>query len=372
MESVLLSFFTSIAVVLAITPSIISVAKFKNIFDIPTEKKLHKNDTPRIGGTAIFIAVLFSYPLWRPPVQDPSFRYMLASMLILFLIGIKDDIIGLSPLRKLGAQLLVSLIIVMDGEGAIRLTGLHGFLNMEEVPYWASVAISVFTIIVITNSFNLIDGIDGLAAGLGLISSLAFGFWFFYTENLLHACLAFSLSGALLGILFFNYSPAKIFIGDCGSLIIGFLLSLLTIRFIELNAADKLQTYTYLPPSDNSSLITLIRDSGPQRFFIRCAPAFAVAAMIVPLYDTLRSFLVRIVNKKSPFEGDTNHLHHRLLFIGFSQSQICVILFSVSILFIVSAFLLRAMSSDRVIIILFALAVLLDLLLFLVKRAKTK
>lgn len=367
MEHILLALLTAIAVVVAVTPSVITIAKFKNIFDIPGERKPHKNEIPHIGGVAIIAAFLFAYSLWRPSLPDPSFRYILASSLILFLVGIRDDILGLSPLKKLAAQILVSFIVIIDGDGAVRLTGLHGVLNISDVPYWMSIALSLFTFIVIINSFNLIDGIDGLASGLGMIASLAFGFWFFYTNNLIFASMGFALAGALMGMLFFNFSPAKIFIGDCGSLVVGFLLALLAIKFIELNSIP-LQQGTYAA-SINSA--TYIRDTSLQRFMIPSAPAFAIAVLIVPLYDTLRIFLVRIVNKRSPFQGDTNHIHHRLSFIGFNARMICMILFGVNIFFIAIAYFLKNLNVNVLIGILGLTAVALDFILFLAKRRKT-
>ncbi len=372
MGNILLSFFTSIAVVLAITPSIISIARKKNIFDFPTEQKLHKGQIPHIGGFAIFAGVLFAYSLWKPPLPDPSFRYILASVLILFLVGLKDDIMGMTPLHKLLAQIVVALIITIDGEGAVRLTNFHGLMAIYEIPYWVSVLFSVFIFVVITNAFNLIDGIDGLAAGLGFISSLTFGFWFYCTNNLTTACIGFALAGALLGILFFNFTPAKIFIGDCGSLIIGFLISLMAIKFIELNREFMLQHITYSYSSDSSSPVTIIKDSRLEKFIITSGPAFAIAVLMVPLYDTLRSFVVRILNRKSPFAGDTNHIHHRLLFIGFRPAEICIILFLLNIFFITVSYLLRDLSPNHLIIVLLASAVLLDTILFFVKRKKTK
>lgn len=371
MESILLTFFTSIAVVLAITPSIISISKHKNIFDFPGENKLHKGSIPHIGGIAIFAGILFSYSLWKPPLPDMSFRYVLASLIVLFLIGLKDDILGMTPLKKLGAQLLVAMIVVMDGEGAVRLSGLHGIFNVFGIPMWMCIILSIFTFVTITNSFNLIDGIDGLAAGLGLIASLTFGFWFFCTNNLVLACMSFALSGAVLGILFFNFSPAKIFIGDCGSLIIGFVLSMLAVKFIELNQEFALQHLSYSSTTDSSGAVAIVKDTRYQRFIINGGPGFAVAVLIVPLYDTLRSFLVRIINRKSPFKGDTNHIHHRLLFLGFNPAEICIILFLVNILFITVAYLLRDVSPDQLIGIIFLSAISLDFILFLIKRSKT-
>jgi UDP-GlcNAc:undecaprenyl-phosphate/decaprenyl-phosphate GlcNAc-1-phosphate transferase len=368
-EYLLLTFLTSVAVVLASTPSIISVARYKNIFDLPTADKLHKSEIPRIGGLAIFAAILFGYSLWRPSLPDPSFRFVLACLLILFFVGLKDDIIGISPAKKLAAQMVVGLLIVFDGEGAVRLSGFHGFLGIYEMNYYASALISIFLFIVIINAFNLIDGIDGLATGLGLITSLVFGFWFFAVESVMMSCLAFAVSGALLGILFFNFSPAKIFIGDSGSLVIGFMAALFSLKFIEVNEMHR-EVLQNIGSAQKLALFPEMKDDLGQMIF-NSSPAFAMAVLIVPLYDTLRVFLVRIINRRSPFKGDTNHIHHRLLFMGFNQAQTSLILFTITILFTAMSFLMKDTDVNLHILVLFLTAVFLDGVLFSLKRMKT-
>jgi UDP-N-acetylmuramyl pentapeptide phosphotransferase/UDP-N-acetylglucosamine-1-phosphate transferase len=117
---------------------------------------------------------------------------------------------------------------------------MHGVLGIYELPIWASVSFTIFVVIVITNAFNLIDGVDGLAAGVGLIASTTFCFWFYYAEDWTYAVLAFSLAGALLGFLRFNFNPAKIFMGDSGSLVIGFLFAVMAIELVEYDAQQEL------------------------------------------------------------------------------------------------------------------------------------
>lgn len=346
MVYVILPFITAAAVVLFSIPSIIRVADFKNIFEYPAERKLHKQKTPRIGGIAIFAAVLFSYALWSYSfytntslIQNNSFQFALACLLILFFVGVKDDIIGVSPFKKLLAQLIVAVIIVVPGD--VRLTGLHGILGIHEIPYWTSVVFTMFTFIVVINAFNLIDGIDGLAAGIGFITSVTFGLWFYVANNFGLSCMAFSLAGALLGTLRYNFYPAKIFMGDCGSLIIGFLSAYFCINFIESNI-------------NNDDFIS--------------APVFAMAVLGVPLFDTLRIFTVRVMNKRSPFEGDTNHIHHRILELVLSQRKTVFILFAINILFILTAYLLRNINPNVLIALILLLAVSLNVLLTVLKR----
>ena len=153
---------------------------------------------------------------------------------------------------------------------------------------------------------NLIDGIDGLAGGIGFIASFIFGIWFFINENFALSFLSASVCGALIGFLMFNFSKTKkIFMGDTGSLILGFLLTIFAIKYINLNQE--------------------VDESG-QALAYGSAPVIAVVVLIVPIFDTLRVFLVRILNKKSPFEGDRIHLHHILIDLGLSHLMATIIL----------------------------------------------
>ncbi|MEO8762052.1 MAG: MraY family glycosyltransferase [Bacteroidia bacterium] len=306
-----LVFVTAFVVVLYATPSLIKVAILKRLFDEPGNRKIHTRVVPTIGGIIIFAATLFSYSLWFEldfskirNMYDLSqvyqyvreFKLIVATMLMLFFIGIKDDIIGTAPIKKLIAQMLTALILVLVGN--IRITGLHGILEVNEIPYWASVFLSLFTFIVVINAFNLIDGVDGLAAGVGFIGCMAFGTWFVCANDVILASLAFALGGSLLGFLVFNFSPAKIFMGDSGSLTIGLIICVLGIKLIEY-PVDKLDgILPYLSK-----------------------PVFVIAVLIYPLADTLRVFTMRAIAGVSPFSADRNHLHHRFIDIGFGHRK---------------------------------------------------
>ena len=221
------------------TPALIKVAKMKHLVDEPSEdRKTHHRSIPTIGGVIIFSAFIFSCFLWFPDdnmrarAELQQIMCLMASLILLFFVGVKDDIIGTSPMKKLLAHFLVGFILVVMGN--IRISGFHGLLGLEvELPEYASIFISIFVYIVIVNSINLIDGVDGLASGVGLIACVAFGLWFAMTGDKHWALVAFSLSGALLGFLVFNFNPAKIFMGDSGSLIIGAVVSVLALKIIE-------------------------------------------------------------------------------------------------------------------------------------------
>lgn len=318
MAILILVFVTAFAVVLYSTPALIKVAVLKRLIDAPTEeRKVHKRAVPTIGGIIIYAATLFSFSLWYN-IDDlheykeiyesvKEFKILVATSLVLFFVGVKDDIIGTSPVKKLFANILVGLILVLMGD--IRITGLHGVFGVEEIPHWGSVFLSLFTYIVVVNAMNLIDGVDGLAAGVGFIASLVFGVWFIFANEYTLASLSFSLAGALLGFLIFNFSPAKIFMGDSGSLIIGMFICVLSIKLIEY-PIERL---------DN--------------FWVHVSkPMIAIAALIYPLTDTLRVFIIRAARGQSPFSADRNHLHHRLLDCGYSHVKTVIIIYVYSVL----------------------------------------
>ncbi|MBC7862977.1 MAG: undecaprenyl/decaprenyl-phosphate alpha-N-acetylglucosaminyl 1-phosphate transferase, partial [Bacteroidia bacterium] len=313
----LLVFFTAFLVVLYCTPALIKVAILKRLFDEPGGRKIHKRIIPTIGGIIIFAATLFSFSLWFSlDVADGTsaevlkyikeFKLIIATSLVLFFVGVKDDIIGTAPIKKLVAHVIVALILVLIGD--VRITGLHGIFDITDIPYWASVFLSLFTYVVVVNGFNLIDGVDGLAAGVGLIAASAMGTWFIFANDYVLASLAFSLAGALLGFLVFNFSPAKIFMGDSGSLTIGLIICILTIKLIEY------------PPEKLHGL-----------FLYLSKPVFAIAAIIYPLVDTLRIFIIRASKGHSPFSADRNHLHHRIIDCGFGHSGTVILIYLFSV-----------------------------------------
>jgi UDP-GlcNAc:undecaprenyl-phosphate/decaprenyl-phosphate GlcNAc-1-phosphate transferase len=317
MSTLILVFLTSFVVVLYATPSLIKVAVLKRLIDAPSEeRKIHKRSVPTIGGIIIYAGTIFAYTLWYN-IEDgifydkilrsvTEFKLIIATSLILFFVGVKDDIIGTAPVKKLFAHIVVALILVLMGD--IRITGLHGIFGVSEIPHWGSVFLSIFTYVVVVNAFNLIDGVDGLAAGVGFLSCCAFGTWFVFANEFPYAAMSFSLAGALLGFLIFNFSPARIFMGDSGSLVIGMFICVLAIKLIEYP----------IQQLDN--------------FWVRVSkPVFAISALAYPLLDTLRIFIIRAVKGQSPFVADRNHIHHKLIDCKFSHKKTVIIIYLFSI-----------------------------------------
>jgi len=316
MITVILAIVTSFLISIYAIPSIITVAKLKNLYDKPEERKIHTLKTPRLGGMAIFVAFSLSALLFGNFTEIEGTKYIGVALIILFFSGLKDDVIILSPLKKLYTQLMAAGLVTSIG--AIRLTNLHGVFGVNEIPMVIGIALSMFMIIVITNSVNLIDGVDGLAGSLTFIISATYGYFFYMSSDTEWMLLSLTLAGAILGFLFFNFSPAKIFMGDAGSLTIGFLISLFTIHFIESNSPSV---------------------GGIDR--LTSAPGIALAILVVPLYDTLRVFILRCLNRTSPFKADKNHLHHWLIKNGQSHKQVSIVLSMVNLLFILIAYFIK-------------------------------
>ncbi len=316
MDNILLSGGLAFLITFFSIPVIIDVAKSKKLFDEPDERKVHKEVVPTLGGLGIFAGFIVASLLGVPSSVPPVFQYFVAASMVIFFLGIKDDIIILSASKKFVGQLVAAGIIIKFG--GIRISEMHGFLGLHTIPYTASILLTVFTIIVITNSFNLIDGVDGLAGSLGLLTSSIFGIYFIATSQLMYAVMAFSLVGSLVAFLIYNFSPAKIFMGDTGSLLIGLLNSIFAIKFISIAADSSLG----LP--------------------VQSAPAIGFAILIVPLFDTLRVVTIRILTRRSPFSPDRNHIHHFLLELGLSHRMIVFTAISANIVFIALAYLLRS------------------------------
>lgn len=331
MINIAFSCITAFVITFLAIPSIIKVSIIKNLFDEPGERKSHKSSIPTLGGLAIFGGVLFSFTFWSSGFEYQPSQYIIAAIIIMFFIGIKDDIVELTARKKFSGQIIAALVIVLFAN--IRITTLCGIFGIYDIPYWTSILFSLFTILLIVNAFNLIDGIDGLAGGIGAIASFTFGLWFYNYGEIALCILSFALFSSLLAFLVYNFSPANIFMGDTGSLIIGLILSVLAINFIQLS---------FISP--------------PDAFPFRSGPAMAIAILIVPMFDTLRIFIVRVLNKKSPFKADRNHMHHVLLDLGLTHREVSLTLYLVNIGFILLALALRNLGNLTVLLIISSIA----------------
>ena len=325
--TILLSLAVSFLIVLISIPSIVTVAQLKRLYDEPGRRKSHHRAIPNLGGIAIFAGVIIGLGLFANFAEVMEFRLLIVSMVIIFFIGIKDDILVIAPDKKLFGEVVATLIIVLVGN--IRFTSLHGFMGIHEIPYLASVLLTCFVFIVIINGFNLIDGIDGLASGIAITLSSFFGIWFYLIGNIEYAIFSASIAGAFIAFFRFNVygNKNKIFMGDTGSLLLGLFMSLIVVKFNEINA-------TYHGP-----------------YAIKAAPAVSFGILIVPLFDTLRVFLIRVIRKQSPFRPDKNHMHHLLLKIGYSHLESTLRIVGVNIIFIIMVISLQSIGIFKLMII---------------------
>ncbi len=346
MDNILLSAGLAFLITFFAIPVIIQVAKDKKLFDEPDERKIHKAVIPTLGGLGIFAGFIIATLLGVPHSILSELQYFAAAAIVVFFLGIKDDILILSASKKFAGQLIAAGILIKFG--GIHINNMHGLLGVYEIPNVASIVLSMFTIIVITNSFNLIDGVDGLAGSLGLLTTLIFGSYFFYIDQLTYAVMAFALAGSLLSFLIYNFPPAKIFMGDTGSLLLGLVNSILVIKFINLAQAPD----AVLP--------------------VESAPAIGFAILMIPLFDTLRVFGLRILDRRSPFSPDRTHIHHFLLDLGLSHRNTTLVCVAANILFIGLAILLRHLGTTIVMGILLATALsFTGLIYYLRQRIKT-
>jgi len=329
MDTIIIISIISFFVAYTAIPVVIKIAEAKKLFDTPCERKIHITPIASLGGIGIFVGFIFSICILIPFTKAPWIQYFIASSLIIFFLGLKDDLLLISPMKKFGGQLLATFLIA--SQSYFKLSSAFGFLGITQLHPLLSIAFTFLTILVIINAFNLIDGVDGLAGVLGLISTLFFGVVFLIEKDIPFASLAFSMSAGLVAFLFYNITPAKIFMGDTGSLLLGLVNAVLAIHFINLETA------------------------GNTFFQFRAAPAIAFAVIFIPLIDTIRVSLIRLYHGKSPFSPDLNHLHHILLKRGYSHIKITLILGTFSLLLIFFAIVAQPLGINFVVFSLFGI-----------------
>jgi len=270
----------------------------------------------------------------------------IAASIIVFFIGLKDDILLISPTKKFLAQLLA--VFLLTYQGHFQLTTLQGLFGINQLHPMVATVFTYLTMLVIINAFNLIDGVDGLAGMLGVVTGLFFALSFLIAGDIPYAILAFSLVFGLLGFLVYNFSPARVFMGDTGSLFLGLVFSVLAVRFIK---------------TDSLLLSRLkITETG----------ALAFAALFVPLMDTLRVFSIRIYKGLSPFDRDVNHVHHLLLNKGMSHRRVAFVLTIMSLAYLTLAYFLQPFGINVIIGSLFVAGILFARLLSIKKPNRRK
>jgi UDP-N-acetylmuramyl pentapeptide phosphotransferase/UDP-N-acetylglucosamine-1-phosphate transferase len=331
----LLCLVTAFVVTLLAIPPIINLIKKYKLYDMPSSRKEHVLPIPTMGGIAIVGGMITSLLLWFPFSTELGQIAFFFSIAALFGLGIMDDLKDLSAKYKFIVQIGLASMIAISG---IRITSFEGLFGITELPLSAQYSFTVLSIVGITNAFNLIDGIDGLAGGLSFMSLITLGLFLTISGDANTALVAFALAGGVSAFLYFNFNPAKIFMGDTGSLILGFVIAVLCIRLLQVNVVEPNSILTH-------------------------APMFVLGTVMIPVFDTLRVFAVRIWRGQSPFVADKTHIHHLLTNSGFSHVFATRVICFVHAFILIEVYLLQSMRQELTLLFLVTFMILITLIL---------
>lgn len=316
----IIAFLTSAVCGFIIIPRILSFCKRRNLYDIPNARKIHHNAIPRLGGLAFVPCMFFASVLALIVMTNDHGNkkievnlwtvYFIIGLTMVYIVGFIDDIIGVSPKSKFIIQIISACFLPFSW---LYINNLYGFCGIYAIPFYVGAPLTVFVLVFIMNAMNLIDGIDGLCSSLTLLALGGF-FYSFACEHIWsYIILIAGLMGVLVPYLYFNLfgdptKNRKIFMGDSGSLSLGFILGVLLVKFTMNNMS-------VMPYRKDSLLV-------------------AITLMIIPTFDVVRVILVRIYHHKPMFVADKNHIHHKLMRAGFSQHKALVIILSLAVFFL--------------------------------------
>ena len=328
-------------------PVVVRIAKAKGFVVRPNKRMSHTGEVPNVGGLNICFSFMLTYLLFEFNQMSQS-QFFLIGLFAIMAVGFIDDVLILTPIAKILGETLAGIALI--GFADIRLTHLHGIFGIEQIGIIPSYLLSLFVLLAIINAINLIDGVDGLASGLGMLYCIFFAIYFHLAGEISWSILGICMVGALAVFFIYNVfgNREKIFMGDSGSLLLGYLLTAFVFHFCEINAYHEV----------------------PEVLHMSAAPAVAICVLTVPIFDTIRVSLTRIKQHRSPFEPDKNHIHHLLLRTGLNHIQTTCVLLSVSVLFIGLAILGRNWNPWALLIIDFALATALTLILWRILNKK--
>jgi len=319
--------------------------KTVDILDKPDMRKIHTISTPSLGGIPIYVALIFAILLALPFSTIIAEKYFIGATFMMFLLGIRDDVSSLQANHKLFAQVFASILVVFFM--GVKIQGLNGLFGITTFGWYFDEIFTVVLISILTNAFNLIDGIDGLAGSIGMLISSFFAAVFYVHGDMFASVLCVSLIGAILAFLIYNWYPSKVFMGDTGSLLLGFISSVLLVKFLSIES--------------NATI------------FI--APvSLMIALFILPVYDTLRVFIIRLSEGNHPLAPDRNHIHHLMLRLGYNHGQASVRLIIFNLSMVVLTYLFRSIGDLWLILFLSATTVIAGYLLDRVakKREESK
>ena len=295
----LLAFAVSLLVAYVMTPPVKRFAEKVGAIDVPRDnRRVHDHPIPRMGGLAIFIGFVLSL-IFFVPMSTKVLGLLVGSVIIAVMGGV-DDIVSLNPWVKLAGQIVAALVAIRCGLVFDVISNPNIFAEETYIEIgWLSIPLTMLWIVGCTNAVNLIDGLDGLAVGVSAISSMTMLIVSLFVSEPVVSIILAALPGACLGFMPYNLNPAKIFMGDVGSQLLGFVLS-------------------------TASIMGLFKLHAIITFFV---PLLALA---LPLADTIFAFFRRILHGQSPFKADKGHFHHRLLAMGLNQKQVVAVLYGIS------------------------------------------
>ncbi len=322
-------------------PIIVRIAKAKGFVVRPNKRMSHTGEVPNVGGLNICFSFMLTYMLFEYNQLSQS-QFFLIGLFAIMAVGFIDDVLVLTPMAKLLGETLAGIALI--GFADLRITHLHGLFGITEIGTIPSYLLSLFVLIAIINAINLIDGIDGLASGLGILYCLFFAVYYWLAGDVSWSVLAICMIGSLAVFFIYNVfgNREKIFMGDSGSLLLGYLLTACVFHFCEVNAYHQV----------------------PDALYMSAAPAVAICVLTVPIFDTIRVSLTRIKQHRSPFNPDKNHIHHLLLRTGLNHIQTTCVLLSVSVVFIGLAVLGRNWNMWLLLLADFGLATAMTLILW--------
>ena len=326
----LLSFTTAFIVSMVAMPPLIRILEHFQYVDKPDARKEHSSPIPTMGGLASFAGMMAGCLLWYHFTRDFFVISFFFCTAVLLAIGMMDDLRHMPAHYKFVLQVSVALIMCFSG---IRITDFNGILGIHAIPVSAQYTITIITITGITNAFNLIDGIDGLAGGLGFMSLVLLGVFLTLSKDINTAVIGFALAGGVLGFLYYNFNPARVFMGDTGSLVLGFVISVLCVKFIQLNTGtlDRVLPHVQI---------------------------FTLSVVFIPVFDTLRVFAIRIWYGRSPFTPDKNHIHHLLTNNGWSHRFAAKLICGLHAVMMVTGYFMKNLHQWASLLILFAMFML--------------
>jgi UDP-N-acetylmuramyl pentapeptide phosphotransferase/UDP-N-acetylglucosamine-1-phosphate transferase len=315
LDNILIAFFTSLIAVIWIHPIIVKIAHKKNIVDNPNARKLQSTPVPVLGGVAVFFGIIIGLVFTSGEISSAPLMPIIAAMVIMLYTGTMDDIIDLTARTRFLFEIgVITLLIFTQG---MLIDNFHGLWDVYAISKAAAIPLTIFATVGIINSINLIDGVNGLSSGYCILASVVFGTFFYITNNAPMVILAAVSVGSLLPFFFHNVfgKTSKMFIGDGGALVMGLIMSVFVINTLS---------------SDISTIDGIFNPSG--------LIPFTLAAMVIPVADTLRVMSSRIIRGTSPFHPDKTHLHHMFIDLGFSHIGTTISILCLNFIIIASWF----------------------------------